>query len=257
LGALPFSNSCRNPAQPTPSPPLASNTSKHRRSNYSFSHSALGHWDLVILWTLGLGHWSFPPSPNQNAQQTTHHKQRTPRPLTPPALLALIIPPMAKAKIHFLCNNCGSVHPKWMGKCPDCGTWDSLEEYKEPAFDERAERSGKLAAEVERGIGSAEPMIIAEIEEADAPRLKSGIGEFDRILGGGVVPGSAILVGGEPGIGKSTLLLQVADSLASTSNKQSQIANLKVSTSPAKKAPPNRHPRITPWSRRQKPPRPR
>ena len=129
---------------------------------------------------------------------------------------------MAKARIHFLCNNCGSVHPKWMGKCPDCGTWDSLEEYKEPAFDERAERSGKLAAEVERGVGAAEPMIIAEIEEADAPRLKSGIGEFDRILGGGVVPGSAILVGGEPGIGKSTLLLQVADSLAARSNPKSE-----------------------------------
>jgi DNA repair protein RadA/Sms len=132
---------------------------------------------------------------------------------------------MAKAKVHFLCNHCGSVHPKWMGKCPDCGTWDSLEEYKEPAFDERAERSGKLAAEVERGIGAAEPMVIAEIEEADAPRLKSGIGEFDRILGGGVVPGSAILVGGEPGIGKSTLLLQVADSIAS---RKSEISNLKV-----------------------------
>jgi DNA repair protein RadA/Sms len=127
---------------------------------------------------------------------------------------------MAKAKIHFLCNNCGSVHPKWMGKCPDCGTWDSLEEYKEPAYDDRAARSGKLAAEAERGIAAAEPMIIADIEEADAPRLKSGIGEFDRILGGGVVPGSAILVGGEPGIGKSTLLLQVADALAQEARRQ-------------------------------------
>src|ERR1051325_6012638 len=131
---------------------------------------------------------------------------------------------MAKAKIHFLCNNCGSVHPKWMGKCPDCGTWDSLEKYKEPAFDERAQRSGKMAAEA----GAAEPMVIAEIEEADAPRLKSGIGEFDRILGGGGVPGSAILVGGEPGIGKSTLLLQVADSLAAKPNSKSQISDLKV-----------------------------
>src|SRR6266550_1910976 len=69
---------------------------------------------------------------------------------------------MAKAKVHFLCNNCGSVHPKWMGKCPDCGTWDSLEEYKEPTFDERAERSGKLAAEMERGVGASEPLVIAE-----------------------------------------------------------------------------------------------
>src|SRR2546426_7750540 len=131
---------------------------------------------------------------------------------------------MAKARIHFLCNNCGSVHPKWMGKCPDCATWDSLEEYKEPTFDERAERSGKLAAEVERGVGAAEPMVIADIEEADVPRLKSGIGEFDRILGGGVVPGSTILVGGEPGIGKSTLLLQVADSLAASPSRARRLS---------------------------------
>ncbi|HEV8604663.1 MAG TPA: DNA repair protein RadA [Tepidisphaeraceae bacterium] len=121
---------------------------------------------------------------------------------------------MAKARVHFLCNNCGAVQAKWMGKCPDCGTWDSLEEYKEPTFDARAERSGKLAAEMEGGVGAAEPMVIGEIEEVDAPRLKSGIGEFDRILGGGIVAGSAILVGGEPGIGKSTLLLQVADAIA-------------------------------------------
>jgi DNA repair protein RadA/Sms len=134
------------------------------------------------------------------------------------AIPRIILRHMAKAKVHFLCNNCGSVHLKWMGKCPDCGTWDSLEEYKEPAFDERAQRSGKLAAEAERGIGTAEPMVITEIEDADAPRLRSGINEFDRILGGGVVPGSAILVGGEPGIGKSTLLLQVANALAASSN---------------------------------------
>src|SRR5688572_6510257 len=126
-------------------------------------------------------------------------------------------PDMPKPKVHFLCNNCGSVHPKWMGKCPDCGTWDSLEEYKEPAHDERAERSGKLAAEAERGIAAAEPIVITDIEEADTPRLRCGIGEFDRILGGGLVPGSAILVGGEPGIGKSTLLLQVANALAASS----------------------------------------
>ncbi len=128
---------------------------------------------------------------------------------------------MAKQRTQFLCNHCGSVHPKWMGKCPDCGTWDSLEEYKTPAFDERAaKRSGALTAgraasnEVLHG---AEPLAIAEIEESQLPRLGSGIGEFDRVLGGGLVPGSAVLVGGEPGIGKSTLLLQVANALAEAS----------------------------------------
>lgn len=120
---------------------------------------------------------------------------------------------MAKTKIQFLCNHCGSVHPKWLGKCPDCGTWDSLEEYKppapdhrKPAFGDRSDATGDLA----RG---AEALKLDEIDTEDAPRHPTGIGEFDRILGGGIVPGSAVLVGGEPGIGKSTLLLQVAATL--------------------------------------------
>jgi len=123
---------------------------------------------------------------------------------------------MAKARTQFLCNHCGSVHPKWMGKCPDCGTWDGLEEYKTPTTDERA---SKLRGP--RGVGApgdlataAEPVALDEIDEADLPRTSTKIGEFDRVLGGGIVPGSAILVGGEPGIGKSTLLLQVANELA-------------------------------------------
>jgi DNA repair protein RadA/Sms len=122
-----------------------------------------------------------------------------------------------RSKVQFLCNHCGSVHPKWMGKCPDCGTWDSLEEYKTPTFDERAERTaapdaaGSATGDITRG-GEAIP--IGEIDEADTPRLPTGIGEFDRILGGGIVPGSAVLIGGDPGIGKSTLLLQVAHALS-------------------------------------------
>ena len=122
---------------------------------------------------------------------------------------------MAKSKTQFLCNSCGSVHPKWMGKCPDCSTWDSLEEYKTQATDARdaLRNPGAAAADLARG---AEPVTVDQIDAADSPRLPTGIGEFDRILGGGIVPGSAILVGGEPGIGKSTLLLQVAASLSST-----------------------------------------
>src|SRR5213596_2087070 len=120
---------------------------------------------------------------------------------------------MAKARTQFLCNHCGSVHPKWMGKCPDCGTWDSLEEYKTPTVDVRKQRavgSSKTGDLVTGGQAIA----IADIGDEDIPRIVSGIGEFDRILGGGIVPGSAVLVGGEPGIGKSTLLLQVANELA-------------------------------------------
>src|SRR5688572_2792225 len=121
---------------------------------------------------------------------------------------------MAKAKVQFLCTNCGSVHPKWMGKCPDCGTWDSLQEYKAPTPDARAEARRPLAAQVGDVAMAAQALSLDEIDQADAPRTPTGISEFDRILGGGIVPGSAVLVGGEPGIGKSTLLLQVANDLA-------------------------------------------
>jgi DNA repair protein RadA/Sms len=119
---------------------------------------------------------------------------------------------MAKTKTQFLCNSCGSLHPKWLGKCPDCGTWDGLQEFKAPTPDARKPVGGNNATgDLTQG---AEPLAIHEIDSADAPRTPTGIGEFDRVLGGGIVPGSAVLVGGEPGIGKSTLLLQVANDLA-------------------------------------------
>src|SRR3954463_11487529 len=116
---------------------------------------------------------------------------------------------MAKAKTQFLCNSCGSVHPKWMGKCPDCGTWDALEEFKAPTPDARAQnnQTGNIAQ-------GGEALTLAQIDESESARTPTGIGEFDRILGGGIVPGSVVLVGGEPGIGKSTLLLQVAHAVA-------------------------------------------
>jgi DNA repair protein RadA/Sms len=97
-----------------------------------------------------------------------------------------------------------------MGKCPDCGAWDSLEEYKAPTPDARKELRG-ATADIVHG---ADPLTLTQIDESDTPRTPTGIGEFDRILGGGIVAGSAVLVGGEPGIGKSTLLLQVANDLA-------------------------------------------
>jgi DNA repair protein RadA/Sms len=101
-----------------------------------------------------------------------------------------------------------------MGKCPDCGTWDSLQEYKTPTEDPR--KPGPLGRDHTTSdlTHGATPLPIDEIDSEDAPRTPTGISEFDRILGGGVVPGSAVLVGGEPGIGKSTLLLQVAHELA-------------------------------------------
>ncbi|MGF1632487.1 MAG: DNA repair protein RadA [Phycisphaerae bacterium] len=120
---------------------------------------------------------------------------------------------MAKARSQFLCRSCGSVHPKWMGKCPDCGTWDALEEYKAPTHDPR--KAGVAdPAKFANTLNAPEAQKLSDVKAGDTPRIPSGIGEFDRVLGGGIVPGSAVLVGGQPGIGKSTLLLQAADRLS-------------------------------------------
>lgn len=142
---------------------------------------------------------------------------------------------MAKARVSYICRSCGGVHHKWMGKCPDCNSWDSLEEHRVEASAGRDPQRGlaagfaRVGGAPPRNLGEAETLA-AEAEEADAgplgapvaeplsggaggsaapvERLATGIGEFDRVLGGGFVPGSAVLVGGDPGIGKSTLLLQ-------------------------------------------------
>ena len=114
---------------------------------------------------------------------------------------------MAKTRTQFVCNACGSMSPKWMGKCPECGTWDALEEYKAPTVDKHRD---PLPAGTADFVNGAEALKLNEIDTQSVRRLPTGIGEFDRILGGGIVPGSATLVGGEPGIGKSTLLLQIA-----------------------------------------------
>ena len=121
---------------------------------------------------------------------------------------------MAKARSQFLCNHCGSLHLKWLGKCPDCGTWDSLESFTPPTPDARADARASARGEL-GALQGAEALPIGEIDETQTPRLTSGIAEFDRVLGGGLVPGSVVLVGGEPGIGKSTLLLQVAQEISS------------------------------------------
>ena len=111
---------------------------------------------------------------------------------------------MAKATSRFVCQSCGEAFLRWEGQCRTCGEWNSLVE--------TVVRDAPKTLRAARGLGSpgADSVILAEIGEHDVPRLPTGIGELDRVLGGGVVPGSLILVGGEPGIGKSTLLLQVA-----------------------------------------------
>lgn len=114
-----------------------------------------------------------------------------------------------KQKTIFLCSDCGYESPKWYGKCPSCGAWNTLSEYK--VKPETATR-GVLAAD-HRGTGQNKPTLLSDIDSATESRFQSGIGELDRVLGGGAVHGSFVLVGGEPGIGKSTLLLQMCQEM--------------------------------------------
>jgi len=112
-----------------------------------------------------------------------------------------------KIRNVFLCQSCGYSSPKWMGRCPDCGGWNTLVEEK------------ISDAHIRRPAGpSSAPVPLDEIDYAESERFLTGIGEFDRVLGGGIVPGSVVLIGGDPGIGKSTLLLQVADRISSSSH---------------------------------------
>ncbi len=124
---------------------------------------------------------------------------------------------MGKARRSFVCSQCGSVSPRWVGKCGECGAWDSLEEVAAGAgagSEGRDPQRGLAEAWEAAGLASPEAVRLGEIEALDVPRLSTGIGELDRVLGGGLVPGSTVLIGGEPGIGKSTLMLQAAARLA-------------------------------------------
>lgn len=115
---------------------------------------------------------------------------------------------MTKAKTHFVCQSCGYQVPKWLGRCPGCQEWNTFVE--ERIIEEKASERDLLGFESE-----AVPTPITEIVGEERGRFQIGIEEFDRVLGGGIVFGSVILVGGDPGIGKSTLLLQMMNRLAS------------------------------------------
>ena len=111
-----------------------------------------------------------------------------------------------KFKTVFGCQACGFESSKWLGRCPDCGEWNSFVEERQEV--PTAAAKGRAPSPSRRRARSPSPT--TSWTRSDAPRIPSGIGEFDRVLGGGIVPGSMVLIGGEPGIGKSTLLLQVA-----------------------------------------------
>src|SRR6266498_1065871 len=120
---------------------------------------------------------------------------------------------MKPPKVVFVCQECGAQAPKWAGKCVECGAWNSLVE--ERAAPETAAGAASTNRYAQFGASSLSKLY-AEVDTTNAVRLSSGIEEFDRVLGGGVVPGSLVLIGGEPGIGKSTLLLQAAAHFANT-----------------------------------------
>ncbi len=106
-----------------------------------------------------------------------------------------------KAKTQYVCSECGGTSLKWQGQCPHCSAWNTLAEARVEAADKGANRFASLA-------GSAPVQTLGEVEARELPRRSTGIDEFDRVLGGGLVEGGVVLIGGDPGIGKSTLLLQ-------------------------------------------------
>lgn len=117
---------------------------------------------------------------------------------------------MKGSKVIYACQQCGAQQPKWMGKCPDCGEWNSLVEDKAASQPSAPASRGGMFRMRKQPATAYE-----DIESQDDARQPCGIEEFDRVLGGGIVPGSLVLIGGDPGIGKSTLLTQVSDKLTS------------------------------------------
>jgi DNA repair protein RadA/Sms len=111
---------------------------------------------------------------------------------------------MAKAKVAFVCAECGAEHTKWQGQCSECHAWNTLKEFKlSPAAKASAKSAGYA------GASNSRVCSVGEIELSDIPRFSTGMSELDRVLGGGIVTGSVVLIGGDPGVGKSSILLQV------------------------------------------------
>ena len=121
---------------------------------------------------------------------------------------------MAKVKSKYVCQNCGYENPKWLGKCPECLQWNTFVEEIEEKMTPRQESLVKQASR-----STSRPVSINSIAPKRKERFSTSIPELDRVLGGGVIPGSLVLVGGDPGIGKSTLLLQVSNNVAETGKK--------------------------------------
>lgn len=116
-----------------------------------------------------------------------------------------------QTKVQYVCSECGGVQMKWLGKCPDCGEWNTLEEVEVRPAEKHRSPVGVVPFQ------NVQPVSLAQIPKDGVPRLVLSSSELNRVLGGGIVPGSGVLVGGDPGIGKSTILLQMAAEVARTS----------------------------------------
>ncbi|MFA9478336.1 DNA repair protein RadA [Phycisphaerales bacterium AB-hyl4] len=146
---------------------------------------------------------------------------------------------MARSSVQFICRSCGGVHARWLGKCPDCGQWNTLEEYRTASVGSKRDTQRGVAGESD-SVNAPKAVPLHEVaDDIAGARISTNIFEFDRVLGGsiastggamtassdpngaggGLVPGSAVLLGGDPGIGKSTLLLQAAHELARTGKR--------------------------------------
>jgi DNA repair protein RadA/Sms len=122
---------------------------------------------------------------------------------------------MAKPRTSFVCSECGAVATRWSGQCPDCKAWNTMTEQVETAGLNRMSQTPGM----HKSLAQTAPVLsLADIDATDVPRFGTGIEEFDRVLGGGLVAGGVVLIGGDPGIGKSTLLLQALANLAATRN---------------------------------------
>src|SRR5829696_276138 len=123
---------------------------------------------------------------------------------------------MARSATVFACSSCGHESPKWHGRCPGCGEWNTLAE--EPRVSAATGRAGTGAAG-RRSSRALKPVPLREVEAPRIERMRTGIGELDRVLGGGLVPGSLVLIGGAPGIGKSTLTTGALGNLAASGRR--------------------------------------
>lgn len=121
---------------------------------------------------------------------------------------------MAKAKVAYVCSDCGAEHAQWQGQCQACNAWNTLKEFKLSGAKKTAGSHSKGYA----GVSDNQVQSINDVDLAEVPRLASGMTELDRVLGGGIVPGSVVLIGGDPGVGKSSILLQVMCQLSTTQN---------------------------------------